>query len=73
MFFHSWFDLLRVAVVGTLAYSALIVWLRISGKRSLSKWNAFDFIVTIALGSTLATAFLSKDVALAEGVFAFAS
>ena len=72
MFFNSWFDLLRVAVVGTLAYSALIVWLRLSGKRSLSKWNAFDFIVTIALGSTLATVFLSKDVALAEGVFAFA-
>lgn len=72
MFFNDWFDLLRVAVVGTLAYGALIVSLRFSGKRCLSKWNAFDFIVTIALGSTLATVFLSKDVALAEGIFAFA-
>ena len=72
MFFNDWFDLWRIAVVGTLAYGALIVSLRISGKRSLSKWNAFDFIVTIALGSTLATVFLSKDVALAEGIFAFA-
>lgn len=72
MFFNSWNDLLRVAVVGTLAYIALIFWLRVTGKRTLSKWNAFDFIVTIALGSTLATVFLSKDVALAEGVFAFA-
>lgn len=33
--------------------------------------NAFDLIVTVALGSTLATVLLSKDVALAEGVLAF--
>ena len=30
--------------------------------------NAFDFIITIALGSTLATVIISKDVALAEGI-----
>ena len=34
--------------------------------------NAFDFIVTVALGSTLATVLLSKDLALAEDVVAFA-
>lgn len=33
--------------------------------------NAFDLVVTVALGSTLATVLLSKDVALAEGVLAF--
>ncbi len=32
--------------------------------------NAFDFIVTVALGSTLATILLSKDTPLAEGVVA---
>ena len=45
--------------------------LRITGKRTLSKMNAFDLVVTVALGSTLATILLSKDVALAEGVTAF--
>ena len=34
--------------------------------------NAFDLVVTVALGSTLATVLLSKDVALAEGIVAFA-
>lgn len=72
MFFDSWTGLLRVLVVGTLAYGALVFLLRVSGKRTLSKMNAFDFIVTVALGSTLATVLLSKDVALAEGVLAFA-
>ncbi len=33
--------------------------------------NAFDFVVTVALGSTLATVLLSKDVPLLEGVLGF--
>lgn len=70
MFFDSWEGLGRVIVVGTLAYAALVIFLRISGKRTLSKMNAFDLIVTVALGSTLATILLSKDVALAEGLLA---
>jgi uncharacterized membrane protein YcaP (DUF421 family) len=69
-FFESWGGLLRVLVVGALAYVALVTVLRISGKRTLSKMNAFDMVVTVALGSTLATIILSKDVALAEGVLA---
>ncbi|MGK7868827.1 DUF421 domain-containing protein [Falsiroseomonas sp. E2-1-a20] len=72
MFFESWFGILRVLVVGTLAYAALVVMLRVSGKRTLAKLNAFDLIVTVALGSTLATVLLSKSVALAEGLAAFA-
>ncbi len=72
MFFQGWAGLGRVALVGTLAYVALVVTLRLSGKRTLSKMNAFDLVVTVALGSTLATVLLSKDVALAEGVAAFA-
>lgn len=72
MFFNDWFGLWRVLIVGTLAYFALVLVLRVSGKRTLSKMNAFDFVVTVALGSTLATILLSKDVALAEGVVAFA-
>lgn len=46
--------------------------LRTSGKRTLAKLNAFDFIVTMALGSTLATVVLSTSVALAEGLVALA-
>jgi uncharacterized membrane protein YcaP (DUF421 family) len=72
MLFDSWTGLGRVLLVGTLAYVALVLLLRISGKRTLSKLNAFDLVVTVALGSTLATVLLSKSVALAEGVLAIA-
>lgn len=72
MFFDSWAGLGRVLIVGTLAYLALVLLLRISGKRTLTKLNAFDLVVTVALGSTLATVLLSKSVALVEGVLALA-
>jgi uncharacterized membrane protein YcaP (DUF421 family) len=64
--------LLRTLVVGVLGYFTLIVLLRISGKRTLASMNAFDLIVTVALGSTLASALISKDVSLAQGALAFA-
>ena len=72
MFFDNPMALLRTLVVGTLAYVALVALLRLSGKRTLSKWNAFDMVVTVAFGSTLATALLSRDTTLAQGVLAFA-
>jgi len=72
MFFNGWENLGRTAVVGCLAYVILIVMLRLSGKRTLAKMNVFDLVVTIALGSMLATVTLSKDVALAEGGVALA-
>lgn len=71
VFFNGWAGLLRVVIVGTLAYLCLVLLLRVSGKRTLSKMNAFDLVVTVALGSTLATVILAKDVALAEGIVAF--
>jgi uncharacterized membrane protein YcaP (DUF421 family) len=71
MFFDNGFELVRVVVVGICAYVSLIVLLRISGKRTLSKMNAFDLVVTVALGSTLATVLLSSNVALLEGITAF--
>jgi uncharacterized membrane protein YcaP (DUF421 family) len=72
VFFDGWSALGRTAIVGVLAYLALVLLLRVSGKRTLSKMNAFDLIVTVALGSTLATVLLSRSVSLARWVLAFA-
>lgn len=72
MLFDSWHDLLRVAAIAVLAYAAVVATLRLAGKRSLAKLNIFDFVVTVAFGSILATILLSRDVSLAEGALAFA-
>lgn len=72
MFFNGWDSLVRILIVGVPVYVTLVVFLRVAGKRTLSKMNAFDLVVTVALGSLLATALLSKGVALAEVTLAFA-
>lgn len=72
MFFHDWEGIIRTVVVGALAYATLVLFLQISGKRTLAKLNAFDLVVTVALGSTLAAVLLQESVPLAEGAVALA-
>ncbi|MFL6216539.1 MAG: DUF421 domain-containing protein [Blastocatellia bacterium] len=72
MFFQSWTMIGRVVVLGVLAYIALVVMLRVSGKRTLAMMDPFDFVITAALGSTLAQVILSKEVTLLDGIAAFA-
>lgn len=70
MLFQGWPGILRTLLVGTLAYVTLVLFLRLSGKRTLSKLNAFDLVVTVALGSTLSAILLQESIALAEGATA---
>ncbi|TGD61724.1 DUF421 domain-containing protein [Tabrizicola sp. WMC-M-20] len=72
MLFQDWGGIVRTVVVGSLAYVTLVLFLRVSGKRTLAKLNAFDLVVTVALGSTLAAVLLQKSIPLAEGVVALA-
>jgi uncharacterized membrane protein YcaP (DUF421 family) len=72
MVFDGWQDLWRILAIGALAYPGLVFLLRITGKRTLSKMNAFDLVITVAFGSSLATVLLSEDVTLSEGLVAFA-
>jgi uncharacterized membrane protein YcaP (DUF421 family) len=71
IFFESWESVVRTLIMTSLGYFTMVIILRVSGKRTLSKMNAFDLIVTIALGSCLATIALNKSVTLADGIVAF--
>lgn len=72
MFFESLDNLVRVLLVGVLAYIGLVFLLRISGNRTLSKMNSFDLVITVAFGSTLSSVLVSKSVSLAQGITAIA-
>jgi len=72
MLFQAWSDIAHTLVVGVIAYIVIVAMLRISGKRTLAKMNAFDLVVTVALGSTLATVLLSTDVSAVRGAVAMA-
>jgi len=71
VFFDGWVPILRVLLVGTLSYIAVVALLRYFGKRALTKMNAFDMVVTVAIGSAFASAVMSKSVTLVDGVVAW--
>lgn len=72
IFFDGWDPLLRTILIAAFAYPGMLLMVRLSGHRSLAQLNAFDLIVTVALGSTLASVITTRDVALAQGLLAFA-
>jgi len=69
LLFKDWESIWHVAVCALLAYFILFLFIRISGKRTLAKLTAFDFVVSVTLGSTLSSMMLGK-VTLAEGAAA---
>lgn len=73
LFWTSWYAVARAAILAAGGYVALVLLLRASGKRSTSKLNMFDWAMTVALGSMLATIALSNSVPLAAGITAFAT
>lgn len=69
-FFDGWYNLGRAAGLAFIGFLALIVVLRASGKRTLSKMNVFDFVFVVAVGSLFAAAVVDKSVTLIEGLVA---
>lgn len=65
-------ELWLVPVSSVLILIVAIVTVRVVGLRSLSKMSSFDFLVTVALGSTLATV-AATPTSVVNGALAFAS
>jgi len=54
-------DLLMVLLSGIGIYTVLLLMTRLTGLRSFSKMSSFDFAITVALGSVVASTILAKD------------
>ena len=70
MIFKDLESIKQIIIMATLFYFSIIVILRISGKRTLSDLNAFDFVVTVTIGSIAATTILAVDTTYADGFVA---
>lgn len=68
--FHSWTSIARVLAVGVPSYFALILLLRIRGRRALAKMNTADFVMSVAIGAVFGRVLTADDVALAEALTA---
>ncbi len=62
-----------ILLTSVLTYITIIAFVRLSGKRSTSQMNNFDWVVTVTLGSISASMILLDDVSWAEGALAMAS
>jgi uncharacterized membrane protein YcaP (DUF421 family) len=67
-FFESWYSVGRTVTLTVIGFAALITLLRVSGKRTLSKLNVFDFVFVVAVGSMFASTIIEKDITLVEGL-----
>ena len=70
---EKWFvfkelDLLAIVLTACGIYLAVIIFTRLAGKRSFSKMSSFDFAMTVAVGSMIATTVLSQSVSLWDGI-----
>ncbi len=70
-FFEGWAPVFKTVAVGLSSYVSLIAMLRISGKRTLSKMNMFDWVVTVAMGSVMASALVSEGVTYVQTMAAY--
>ena len=75
---ENWFDVsyesvIAISLSAVGIYAAVILFTRIAGKRSFSKMSSFDFAMTVAVGSILASTILNSSVSLMEGVVGLAA
>lgn len=69
----SFHTLLVICINAVGIYIAVIVFTRIAGKRSFSKMSSFDFAMTVAIGSILASTVLSSSIGLLHGIVGLAA
>ncbi|APA63768.1 DUF421 domain-containing protein [Maribacter sp. 6B07] len=72
LFNTSWETVMLISISACGIYLAIIVFTRITGKRSFSKMSSFDFAMTVAVGSIIATTILSSSVKMIEGIVGLA-
>ena len=62
----------EILVKSVFIFLSLIICIRICGLKSFSKMTSFDFAITIAIGSILASTIISKSIKLEQGIAAIA-
>lgn len=71
--FTSWSMVLIVILKTVGIYIALIAYTRMAGLRSFSKMSSFDFAITVAFGSVIASTILAKDPPLLQAMVGLGS
>lgn len=68
LFFDNIEKLARIVLTAAMVYLMIVAVTKVSGKRSTSQLNNFDWIVTVMIGSLGASTILLKNVPFIEGM-----
>lgn len=69
----SWTEAASVALTTLAIYVTVVAGLRVAGRRTVSQMSAFDFVVTIAIGSLVAATALAPDASYLRGAASLAT
>ncbi len=69
-FTTSWGNIGGVAISAVAVYALVLLYTRIVGLRSFAKMSSFDFAMTVAVGSSVASAILTKAPSIPEAAVA---
>lgn len=64
---------LAVILSGVVTYAAVVILVRLTGKRTLADFNAFDLLVTVGMGTLLGTTVINDTVSVLEGLIGIAT
>ncbi len=70
MWFDDWTSMGQIVIKAVIGFAALVFLLRIAGKRTIAKLNAFDLVLVFTVGSILATTILNTQTTISEGLLA---
>lgn len=68
--FDGWEGIIKICIAAPLVYAFVVLAIRITGKRSTSQMNNFDWIVTVAIGSITASGIILDSVTVSEALTA---
>lgn len=70
MWFDDWQTIFQIILKAAIGFAAIVALVRVSGKRTLAKFNAFDMVLVFTIGSVLATMILDNGTTVSEGLAA---
>lgn len=70
-FWHGFEQIFRIFVVGIFAYIGIIIFIRITGLRTLARMSTFDFIIIAAIGASFGRILTAGEVSVSEALTAF--
>jgi uncharacterized membrane protein YcaP (DUF421 family) len=73
MFFDSWRELGRIALMSTILFVLIVVLLRVVGQQALAKMSGYDVVVTVTLGSIVASVVLTRSMTVSDAAVALIS